>query len=224
MRVWLALALVFAPWLSAQTEHKDKATDYPVHVTAGRVSIGADYLIHSIPAGDQTFLAKDYLVVEVAVFPAVAEPVTIGGNTFKLRLNGQKYPLPSVAPGFVAASLKYPDWEQHPTAEASAGMGDASVILGRPPAVGRFPGDPTDSQNRLPQQPRAPTTEEQNGIQRERPETVEEVIARTALVEGRANHPVSGFLYFPYKGKIKSLKSVELIFQSETVLVTLKLL
>jgi hypothetical protein len=224
MRAWLALALVSAPCLSAQTEHKDKATDYPVHAAAGRISIGADYLIHSIPAGDQTFLAKDYLVVEVAVFPASAEPVTIDGNTFKLRLNRQKLPLTSVAPGFVAASLKYPDWEQHPTAEASAGVGDGSVILGRPPAVGRFPGDPTDSQNRLPQPPRAPTTEEQNGIQRERPETADEVIARTALVEGPADHPVSGFLYFPYKGKIKSLKSVELICEFKGGSVTLKLL
>ncbi len=224
MRAWLALALVSGPWLSAQTEHKDKATDYPFHATAGRVSIGADYLIHSIPAGDQTFLAKDYLVVEVAVFPAFAEPVSIDGNTFKLRLNGQKFPLTSIAPGFVAASLKYPDWEQHPAAEASAGMGNASVILGRPPAVGRFPGDPTDSQNRLPQPPRAPTTEEQNGIQRERPETTGEIIARTALLEGPTDHPVSGFLYFPYKGKIKSLKSVDLIYESKGGSVTLKLL
>jgi hypothetical protein len=224
MRAWLALALVSAPWLFAQTEHKDKATDYPLHATAGRVSIGADYLIHSVPAGDQTFLAKDYLVVEVAVYPASAEPVTIDGSTFKLRLNGQKIPLTSDAPGFVAASLKYPDWEQRPVTELSAGVGDANVTLGRPPAVGRFPGDPTDPQNRVPQLPRAPTTEEQSGIQRERPETVDEIIARTALLEGRADHPVSGFLYFPYKGKIKSLKSIELIYQSKDGSVTLKLL
>jgi hypothetical protein len=224
MRVLLALALVFAPWLSAQTEHKDKASDYPVHATAGRISIGADYLIHSIPAGDQTLLAKDYLVVEVAVFPAVAEPVSIDGNTFKLRLNRQKFLLTSIAPGFVAASLKYPDWEQHPAAEVSAGMGDAGVTLGRPQAAGRFPGDPTGTQNRLPTPPRAPTTEEQNGIQRERPETVDEIIARTALVEGPADHPVSGFLYFPYKGKIKSLKSVDLIYEFKGGSVTLKLL
>ncbi len=169
MRVWLALALVSAPWLYAQTEHKDKATDYPVHATAGRVSIGADYLIHSIPAGGQTFLAKDYLVVEVAVFPASAEPVTIDGNTFKLRLNGQKFPLTSVAPGFVAASLKYPDWEQHPTAEASAGVGDAGVIFGRPPAVGRFPGDPTDTQNRLPPQPARPPPKNRTASSASRP-------------------------------------------------------
>jgi len=224
MRAWLALALVSAPWLCAQTEHKDKATDYPVHATAGRVSIGADYLIHSIPAGDRTFLAKDYLVVEVAVFPGFAEPVTIDGSTFKLRLNGQKIPLTPDSPGFVAAALKYPDWEQHPVTEVSAGVGDANVILGRPPAVGRFPGDPTETQNRLPQPPHVPTPEEQNGIQREQPETTDEIIARTALLEGPADHPVSGFLYFPYKGKIKSLKSIELIYQSKNGSVTLKLL
>jgi hypothetical protein len=224
MRARLALALMSASWIYAQTEHKDKATDYPIHGTAGRVSIGADYLIHSIPAGAQTFLTKDYLVVEVAVFPAVAEPVAIDGNTFKLRLNGQKFPLTSVAPGFVAASLKYPDWEQHRITEVSAGVGDANVTLGRPPTVGRFPDDPNDPQNRIPPRPRPPTTDEQNGVQRERPATFDEVIARTALLEGPAHRPVSGFLYFPYKGKIKSLKSIELLFESQNGSVTLKLL
>lgn len=220
MRAWLAVALISAPWLFAQTEHKDKATDYPIHTTVGRVAIGADYLIHSIPVGDQTFLAKDYLVIEVAVFPPVAEPVTIDGNTFQLRLNGQKHLLTSIAPGFVAASLKYPDWEQHPVASASAGVGDANVIIGPQPPVARLPGDPNAAH---PIPANVPTIEEQNGIQREVPETIDEIIARTALIEGPAYHAVSGFLYFPYKGKIKSLKSMELIFQSRDLSATLKL-
>jgi|SRR5579862_915533 len=224
MRGWFVLALLSTSWLSAQTEHKDKATDYPFHATAGRIAIGADYLIHSIPIGSQTLVTKDYLVVEVAVFPAFAEPINIGSNTFKLRLNGQKFPLTSVAPGFVAASLKYPDWEQHPVTEVSAGMGDANVIIGRPVSVGRFPGDPTDSETHAPHPPRVPTTGEQAGIERERPESIDQVISRTALLEGPADRPVSGFLYFPYKGKIKSLKSIELIFEVKDASVTVKLL
>ncbi|SRR5579864_3039652 len=221
MRVCAVLVLFSAARLFAQTEHKDKATDYPVHAVAGKVAIGADYLVHSIPAGDQTFLAKDFLVLEVAVFPAFAEPVTIAGRTFTLRLNGAKFPLAPVSPGFVVASLKYPDWEQHPSAEASAGVGNAGVILGRPPAVGRFPDDRTASH---PNPPRAPTTEEQNGVERTGPESAEEVINRTALPSGPTDHPASGFLYFPFKGKMKSLKSVELIYESEDGSVTLKLL
>lgn len=220
MRAWLAVALISAPLLLAQTEHKDKATDYPLHTIVGRVAIGADYLIHSIPVGDQTFFAKNYLVVEVAVFPPVADPVRIDGNTFKLRLNGQKLPLTSDAPGFVAASLKFPDWEPHPVASASAGVGDADVIIGPQPTAARFPGDPNAAH---PIPPAVPSTAEQNGIHRDVPETIDEILARTALLEGLADHPVSGFLYFPYKGKLKSLKSIELVFQSNDLSTTLKL-
>jgi len=219
MRVFTVLALLSASCLYSETEHKDKATDYPVHGMVGKVAIGADYLIHSIPAGDQTLLAKDFLVVEVAVFPAFAQPVTIDGNTFTLRLNGAKFPLASSAPGFVAASLKYPDWEQHPTTVASGGVGNAGVTIG-PPTVARFPGDPNASHP----VPRGPSAEERNGVERSDPESAEEVITRTALIEGQTDHPVSGFLYFPYKGKIKSLKSVELIYQSKDGSVTFKLL
>jgi hypothetical protein len=219
MRVFAALVLLSASWLYGETEHKDKATDYPIHAIAGTVAIGADYLIHSIPAGDQTLLAKDFLVIEVAVFPAVAQPVTIDGSTFTLRLNGAKLPLASIPPGFVAASLKYPDWEQHPTSQVSGGVGNTGVTIG-PPTVARFPGDP----NATHPLPRGPSHEERNGVERTEPESTDDVIARTALLEGEIDHPVSGFLYFPYKGKIKSLKSIELIYKSKDESVILKLL
>ena len=41
----------------------------------------------------------------------------------------------------------------------------------------------------------------------------EEVLVRTALPEDAHRGPVSGFLYFPYTGKVSGLKSVELLFQ-----------
>ena len=219
MRVITALALLSASWLYGETAHKDKATDYPIHAEAGKVAIGADYLIHSIPAGDQTLLAKDFLVVEIAVFPALDQPVIIDGNTFTLRLNGAKLPLAPIAPGFVAASLKYPDWEQHPSTQVAGGVGNAGVTIGQP-TVARFPGDPNAGRPL----PRGPSQEERNGVERTEPESADEVITRTALLDGHINHPVSGFLYFPYKGKIKSLKSIELIYQSKDGSVTLKLL
>jgi hypothetical protein len=218
----LAAALVCALGLFGETEPKDKAAAYPAHATAGNISIGADYLVHSIPAGNQTFLARDYLVVEVAVFPGKDAPVEIGGNTFALRISGKKLVLTPDSPGFVAASLRYPDWEMHPRGEASAGVGDTGVVLGRPPAVGRFPGDPTPTQNRLPQPPKAP--DDRNGIEQQEPEPAEVVIARTALPEGATARPVSGFLYFPYKGKTKSIKSLELVFRDKSGTVTLPLL
>jgi len=222
MRAPWVLALVSASWLWGETEPKDKASDYPADAAAGNVSIGAECLVHSIPAGNQTLVAPDYLVVEVALFPGKEEPVEIRGNSFMLRVNGKKLTLSSDAPGFVAASLKYPDWQMHPRTEASASVGDAGVALGRPPAVGRFPGDPTTS--RLPRPPQAPPPDDRRGIEQEEPERAEDVIARTALPDGVVWKPVSGFVYFPYKGKAKALKSVELIYEGKAGNATLKLM
>ena len=130
MRAPLVLALISCGWLYGQTTAKDKPADYPAHATLGTTSIGAEYLVHSIPAGNQTLLTPEYLVFEVAVFPPRDRAVEIASGTFTLRLNGKKQVLYPVAPGFVAASLKYPDWEIRPNAEVTAGVGDTGPRTG----------------------------------------------------------------------------------------------
>jgi hypothetical protein len=219
----LLLALVSAAWLSAQTTAKEKATDYPVHADVGTLSIGAEYLVHSIPAHSQTFFARDYLVVDVAVFPGRQEPVEIGNNTFTLRINGRKETIFRDTPGFVAASLKYPDWEQQRRAEMEAGVGNAGVTIGRPTAVGRFPDDPTPGHSRLPPAPKAPTPDESAGIEQDAPQNVDEALAQVALPDGPASKPVAGYIFFHYRGKAKSIKSVELVYEGKQGSVTLKL-
>ena len=220
----LLLALLSAGWLSGQTTVKEKATDYPVHADVDTVSIGAEYLVHSIPAHSQTFFAPDYLVVEVAVFPGRQEPVEIGTNTFTLWINGRKEIIFPDSPGFVAASLTYPDWEQHRRTEMQAGVGNAGVTIGRPPVVGRFPDDPTPHQSRLPPVPKAPTPENQHGIEQDSPQTADEALAQVALPGGLATKPVAGYIFFHYKGKPKSIKSLDLVFEGKQGSVTLKLL
>jgi hypothetical protein len=217
----VVLALVSATWLSASV--KEKATDYPVHADVGTVSIGAEYLVHSIPAHSQTFFAPDYLVVDVAVFPGRHEPVEIGNNTFTLRINGRKEIIFRDTPGFVAASLTYPDWEQHRRTEVQAGVGDAGVTIGRPPVVGRFPGDPMPGQTRLPPAPKAPTPEDQQGIGQEQPQSADEALVQVALPDGPAGRPVAGYIFFHYRGKAKSIKSVDLVYEGMQGSVTLKL-
>jgi hypothetical protein len=218
-----AIALISCGWLCGQTTAKDKPADYPAHATLGTTSIGAEYLVHSIPAGNQTLLASEYLVFEVAVFPPRDRAVEIASGTFTLRLNGKKQVLYPVAPGFVAASLKYPDWELRPNAQVTAGVGDTGVVIGRPPVVGRFPDDPRPGQSRLPRAPKAPVPDDQRGVEREEPETTDQIIARTALPDGPVAKPVSGYLYFAHKGKAKTVKSLELIYQDKADIVTLKL-
>jgi hypothetical protein len=224
MRAPLALTLAASGWLYGQTTAKDKSADYPAHAMLGTTAIGAEYMVHSIPAGNQTLLTPDYLVVEVAVYPPRDRAVEISSGSFTLRLNGKKQVLYPVAAGFVAASLKYPDWELRPNAQATAGMGDAGVVIGRPPVVGRFPDDPRPGQSRLPRAPKAPVPDDQRGVEHDEPESIDQIIARTALPDGPAAKPASGYLYFAHKGKAKSIKSLELIYQDKTESVTLKLL
>jgi hypothetical protein len=39
------------------------------------------------------------------------------------------------------------------------------------------------------------------------------LLTETALVEGPHHSAISGFLYFPFGGKVKSIKTLELLYQ-----------
>jgi len=97
--------------------------------------------------GREMFIAKNYLEVEVALFPAKGENLGVIDGHFSLRVNGRKQALSPQAPEFVAASLKYPDTDYGRQAVAALGP----VVLGAPRPVERFPGDPNAQTTRLPQ-------------------------------------------------------------------------
>jgi hypothetical protein len=142
--------------------------------------------------------------VEIEVFPTNKDGVRISSAHFKLRINNKSV-LASQSAGMVAASLKYPDWEQHPNLTAQAGP----LVFGAPPAAGRFPGDPT--QPRPLPTPRVP---DQTGaeIEPQRDLPVEEAIAKAALPEGPFAQPVKGCVFFRFEGKLKSIKSLDLMY------------
>ncbi|HPQ15661.1 MAG TPA: hypothetical protein PLP04_10545, partial [Bryobacteraceae bacterium] len=162
-----------ADWAQGGTEPKAAAADYPVHATAGGVAIGAEYLVHSFSSGGQSFFVPDYLVVEVAVFPPKGREIQLSAGQFTLRINGKKdviFPQPA---GFVAASLKYPDWESPRGVEGGIGLGGADIILGRRPVGQRFPGDPRESQRRKPPVAQAPS-QVPGGVEKQQALTAEE--------------------------------------------------
>jgi len=185
---------------------------FPVQATAGPLTIAAEYLVRGLPGDKQVFFVRDYLVVEVALFPAKGTEATVRNTAFSLRLNKEKIPLLPAAPQMVAASLKYDDWTQRPTLEASAGVGDTGVIIGRPQRSERFPGDPTVAQGRLPRPPRVEDQTDRSGIERVAEQPHEAAVA-LALPEEPFSGPVRGYLYFPYTGKTKSVKKAVLLFQ-----------
>ncbi len=140
---------------------------------------------------------------------------------FRLRVNNKKQTLYSQTPGMVAASLKYPDWHERRGLEGSAGAGNAGVILGTPSS--RFPGDSRD-RRRLPAPPRAPEEENRSGIERAPETKAEDAVVGAALPEGPQRGPVAGCLYFPYDGKLKSLKTLELLYEGPRGTASLRLM
>src|ERR1035441_7199773 len=83
--------LAFALLAQAQgTQPKASAAEYPVQAVAGNLAIGAEYTVHSFGSGEQMYLAENYLVVEVALFPPKGESVTADAAGFALRVNGKK--------------------------------------------------------------------------------------------------------------------------------------
>jgi hypothetical protein len=192
------------------TTPKSTLEDYPEHATVGNVGVGAEFMVHSFSRGEQMFIAPDYLVVEVALFPPKGQVVRAEPGKFSLRINGKKTVIFPQAPAAVAASLNHSEWEQRPGADAAIGIGGIGVGTGQPRQTSPFPGAP---QTRLPQPPRAPDADNPAGNEREtvRPEAL---LVETALPEGDRRGPVSGFLYFAFKGKIGAIKSLELLFES----------
>jgi hypothetical protein len=189
------------------TTPKASANEYPVHAEVGANDIGAEYTVHSFNAGEEMYIAENYLVVEVALFPPKGKSVDVEMDKFSLRVSGKKNALMPDSPSVVAASLHHRDWTQR-IPLPGIGMGGTGGGMGGPRTQSPFPGgqDP----NRLPAPPRAPDADPNVPAR----ETVkpEELLMKTALPNGIHKGPVSGFIYFAWKGKASSIKSIDLLY------------
>ena len=216
------LALRFVA-IGQGTEPKAKAQDYAAHERIGDITIGAENLGHSLPIPDRPLFTPDYLVVEVALFSEGNKPFSVDPGQFSLRLNEKKVALMPQSPGLVASSIKYPDWETRPELVGTAGIGDAQVGIGRTPSVERFPGDRRTARPPPGGIPRVPDPQDRSGIERPPPMSIDDAVQRATLPAGVVHPPVSGFLYFFYKGKLKSIKAMELIYDGPAGKVVLPL-
>jgi hypothetical protein len=199
----LAAALAYAQG----TKPKPAPAEYDVHVSDGPVDIGAEYMVHSFSNGEQMFIAEQFLVVEVAFYPLMkTDQVTVDYKKFGLRLNGKTL-LPPVPPAQVADALRQSPWFRQPQSGLNGSVGAGPIDV----PIGGGGGNPNGypPPRRAPAPPRAPEPEPPGGIERTQV-TAEQVLRETALPPGPHKGPVSGFVYFYYKGKPSSLKAVEL--------------
>jgi hypothetical protein len=218
-------ALIFAAAVASAQGTKPKAepSDYPAHIALDNgVTLAAEYLVHSIPTPTGSLVAEDYLVVEVAFFGPPKSKLDLNAGQFALRINNQKVALRTDSAGSVAASIKYMDYSQRPglTGSAGAGAGNSGVVWG-PPTTPRFPGDPSAGRP-LPNP--VPDQTDPNVPQKEPEIPIEERIQGAALEEGTRVLPKSGLLFFPYRGRTKSIKSLELLYEGPAGKLSLKLL
>lgn len=195
------------------TETKPKVEDYSVHAQAKNAAIGAEFTVHSYSRGEEMYVAKHFLVVEVAIFPPKGQTCDVRNADFSLRINGRKEPVDAETPDMAAQDVKHPEWKQPdgPIVEVGGAVNNAGVVLGGPP-VNRnpFPGSPP------PEGPPYPPTkvprDNPSGVEKEPPDAAK-LLLQTALVEGVHHGPVSGFLYFPFSGKVTAIKTLELLYQ-----------
>lgn len=201
------LLMVLLPLYAQDGPERAKAADYPVHAALAGMEIGAEYLDHSVPSERGSYIAKEYLVVEVGIYASRPDSVSIKSGQFALRINDGKKVLVPVSPGTVAGALKYPDWENQRSASVQAGP----VIYGSPSAAGRFPGDPGAPP---PIQPPVEAPPDPSGIEKQIPTSIDEAIAKVALHDGPIHKDTKGCLFFRYAGKMKSIRSLDLIYDT----------
>jgi hypothetical protein len=198
------------------TETKAKVDDYEVHGQAKTAAIGAEYMVHSYSRGEQMFIAKDYLVVEVAIFPPKGATFEVAHTDFFLRINGKKELLETAAPTTVVAEMEHPEFKpplDGPRVEGGAGLGGVWATAGAPPVnPNPFPGSRPPGQTGPPYPPPEIPRDNPSGVKKE-PVNPSEVLLQTALVEGPHHAAISGFVYFPFRGKTSIIKSLELIYQ-----------
>jgi hypothetical protein len=202
---WMCSAtLAFA---QGGTEPKPKPEDYELHARSEHTGIGAEFMVHSFSGQGQTYIVKDFLVVEVALYPEKGTEVHADPTAFTLRINGNQRMLHAIAATAVVASIERPQWQQGGGPRMEGGAGVGGVILGIPGGGGQGQGRP------MPAPPRAPDPAGAPGVDAPEQVSPNELLVRTAFPAGDFKGPVSGFIYFPYRGKMTSLKSLDLLFR-----------
>lgn len=166
------------------------AAEYQSHAEVGAVSIGADFMRHSVPTPQATYTSEEYVVVEVGFYGPQDAKLALATDAFSLRVNGKKAPVRSEHYELAFKSLKDPEWEPPASAEGksktSFGTGGKGNQDGAPAPV------------HMPIELRR---------------TMEGRVQKAALPEGDRVLPQAGLIFFTYRGKAEGIKSLELIYE-----------
>lgn len=199
MRKILVMGLVAASTVLAQSElhvgiaPRTAPSDYQAKAVAGEITIAADFVGHAVPTGLNPLTNEDFVAFEAALYGPDGKKMQISWEHFSVRINGKKMPTPSQPVGATLRSLKDPEWvpdepvgEKAPKGSVNAGAGGQ-----------RQPGEPPPPPPKMPFPLRR---------------AMEQKATKVAMPEGERALPVGGLLFFPYRGKDTSIKTIELIY------------
>lgn len=163
--------------------------DYQAQAKAGTVTVAAEFVGHSVPLPEQTLSTDDFVVVETGLFGPPDAKLMLAVSDFSLRINGRKAPYPNQPYELVFKSLKNPDYEppsKSDTGKTSIGTGGGGADQNSLPVVVHIP------------------IEVRRAMQQH--------VQDAAMLEGERVLPQAGLLYFQYRGKVQSIRSLELIY------------
>jgi len=162
--------------------------DYQAHTQAGPLTLAAEFMRHAVPTPEATYSTEDFVVVETGLFGPPEARAKLAIGDFSLRINGKKIPSPSQPYGLSFSSLKDPEWEPPSKSKESKPTLDAGG------------GKPDDSFKPIVRMP----------IELKR--TMQQRVQRASMPEGDRALPEAGLLFFEYRGKPESIRSLELIY------------
>ena len=180
--------------LAAGAQPLPKLGEYPAHARAGAAEIGAKYLPGGLPFAPSGDASKNFLVVDVAVFPAAKMGLAISKAQFTLAVNDKLVlSAQTHGAGTTAGSLIATD----------SSTKSGAVELGGPPITHVATKQPVEAA--MPRRPIAldPEPDEPSATTPAR---------KAALPEGFTDKPVTGYLYFRFDGDRKSIHSLELTY------------
>ena len=140
------ICLVMSLPLVAQTP---KPTDYAAHTRLPGIEIGAKYLPHGLPSDAPVYAPKNFLVVDVGVFPQAKNGLTISKNQFTLSVDGKMIAAQTPGAGSSRASLN-----------STSSDSDSAVQLGGPPIPVPSSNKARELESSMPRRPISLDTEE----------------------------------------------------------------
>jgi hypothetical protein len=173
--------------------------EYQAQAKAGAFTIAAEFAGHSVPKVEGPLNTEEFVVVETAFFGEPGARLALSANSFSLRINGKKGKLDSVPFGMVTSSLKDPEWQPPEQKEEKQSKTGLSTGQG---------GDTTPVVVHVPLELRR---------------AMAQYLQKASLPEGDRQLPAAGLIYFRFSGRVKSIRSIELVYSGPAGEATLNL-